>query len=321
MMPLSQDVHPLVLAFLERFNNSGAPPVESLTPTEARKAGETFQQQNQKSCNSGVTLQRQVINVDGRSVPLHVITPARATVQLPVFMFFHGGGWVLGDFPTHQRLVTDLVRLSGAACVFVDYSLSPEVRFPIAIEQAYSATCWIAANGSVLGLDGSRISVVGNSSGANMATVVCMMAKARGGPKIASQVLMRPITDARCDTASYREWADGYFLTRSMMDWFWSNYLESNEQRRLHLVSPLQATRDQLKGLPPALIQTAECDVVRDEGEAYGRALASAGVDVSSIRYNGLIHDFGMLNPLAKIPAVRTALRQAAYELRYHLSC
>lgn len=319
MMTLSQGVEPHVLAFLERLNSSGAAPLESLTPEEARQVLEELQQQS--SIDNGVTQQRQVIDVDGREVPLYIVTPAHASVALPVFMFFHGGGWVLGDYPTHQRLIRDLVTLSGAACVFVDYSRSPEARFPVAIEQAYSATCWVAASGDMLGLDTSRISVVGNSAGGNMATVVCMMAKARGGPKISSQLLLWPVTDARFDTHSYQEWENGYFLTRGMMEWFWNNYLDGHDQRRLHLVSPLQATREQLSGLPPALIQTAEFDVLRDEGEAYARALALAGVEVSCVRYNGLIHDFGLLNPLAKVPAVRSALRQAASELRYRLSC
>ena len=317
MMTLSQGVEPHVLAFLERLNNSGAAPIESLTPEEARQVLEDLQQQS--SIDNGVTQQRQVIDVDGRDVPLYIVTPAHATVALPVFMFFHGGGWIQGSYATHQRLVRDLVVLSGAACVFVDYSRSPEVRFPIAIEQAYSATCWVASRGDMLGLDASRISVVGDSAGGNMATVVCMMAKARGGPKISSQLLLYPVTDARFDTVSYQEWANGYFLTRGMMEWFWNNYLDSRDQRRLHLVSPLQATREQLSGLPPALIQTAEFDVLRDEAEAYARALA--GVEVSCVRYNGLIHGFAQMNVLAKVPAVRAAVRQAAGELRYRLSC
>lgn len=319
MVSLSSGVDPLVHAFLERLNNSGSAPLESLTPAEVRHVFEELQRSS--FSDSGISQQRQVITVDGTEVPLYIVTPSHATVPLPVFMFFHGGGWTFGDYPTHLRLVRDLVVLSGAACVFVEYSRSPEARFPIAIEQAYSATCWVAASGDMLGLDTSRISVVGNSAGGNMATVVCMMAKARGGPRISSQLLLCPVTDARFDTSSYRECANGYFLTRSMMEWFWTNYLDSHEQRRLHLVSPLQATREQLQGLPPALIQTAEFDVLRDEGEAYARALAQAGVEVSCVRYNGLTHDYTSLNPLAKVPAARTALRQAASELRYRLSC
>lgn len=320
MMTLSQGLDPRVCAFLERLNNSGAAPIESLTPDEARQVLADAQQSAAVDV-SGVTQRQQVIDVDGQAVPLYIVTPEGVTTTLPVFMFFHGGGWVLGDYPTHQRLVRDLVVLSGAACVFVDYSRAPESRFPIAIEQAYAATCWVAAHGDTFGLDSTRISVVGNSAGGNMATVVCMMAKARSGPTITSQLLLWPVTDAGCDTSSYQEWPEGYFLTRSMMEWFWNSYLDQRDQQRLHLVSPLRATREQLKGLPPALVQTAEFDVLRDEGERYARALADAGVEVACARYNGLIHDYGTLNALANVPAVKAALRHAATELRYRLMC
>ena len=317
MMTLSQGLDPHVHAFLEQLNSTGSAPLESLTPDEARHALNAMQAP--ASDMTGITEHQQTIDVDGRSVLLHIIKPAEAPEKIPVFMFFHGGGWVLGDYSLHQRLVRDLVVLSKTACVFVDYTRAPEARFPIAIEQAYSATCWVAAHGEALGLDSTRIGVVGNSAGGNMATVVCMMAKARGGPSIIHQVLLWPVTDARFDTASYQQWAEGYFLTRSLMEWFWNSYLDRHEQRHLHLVSPLQGTREQLKGLPPALIQTAEFDVLRDEGEAYALALANAGVEVSCVRYNGLIHDFGLLNALSHVPAVRTAVRQVADELRFRL--
>lgn len=317
MMILSQGLDPHVHAFLERLNSTSGAPLESLTPDEARKALNALQAS--ASDLTGITEQQQTIDVDGRSVLLHIIKPKDAPMNLPVFMFFHGGGWVLGDYPVHRRLVRDLVVLSQAACVFVDYSRAPEARFPIAIEQAYCATCWVAAYGESMGLDSARIGVVGNSAGGNMATVVCMMAKARGGPTLLHQILLWPVTDAHFDTPSYQHWAEGYFLTRSMMEWFWNSYLDQREQQHLHLVSPLQGTREQLTGLPPALIQTAEFDVLRDEGEAYARALANSGVEVSCIRYNGLIHDFGTLNALSHVPAVRTAIRQAAEELHFRL--
>lgn len=317
-MVLSQGLDPYVLAFLERLNNTEAAPIESLTPDEVRQLSANASQSAVMDMSS-VTQRQQIIDVDGQAVMLHIVTPVEAEATLPVFMFFHGGGWMSGDYFSYQHIVRDLVILSGTACVFVEYSRAPEARFPIAIEQAYSATCWVAAYGDTVGLDSTRISVLGDSAGANMATVVSMMAKARGGPEIASQLLMCPVTDSSCNTHSYQQWGEGYFLTRTMMEWFWNNYLDSNDQRRLHLASPLHATYEQLKGLPPTLIQTAEFDVLRDEGEAYGRALAKAGVEVSCVRYSGLIHDSALVPSLATAPAVQTMVRQAADELRYRL--
>ena len=234
-------------------------------------------------------------------------------------MFFHGGGWVLGDFPTHERLVRDLVVESGAAAVFPDYTPSPEAQYPTAINQAYAAAKWVAEHGGDIGVDGGRLAVVGNSVGGNMAAVVSLMAKDKGGPTIRFQALMWPVTNADFDTASYLEFADGYFLTRNMMMWFWDSYLPDRARRGDKYASPLQAPTADLRGLPPALIQTAHSDVLRDEGEAYARKLNQAGVEVISVRYNGLIHDWGLLNPIATVPEVRTAITQVGSELKKRL--
>jgi acetyl esterase/lipase len=235
-------------------------------------------------------------------------------------MFFHGGGWVLGDFPTHQRLVRDLVVESGAAAVFPDYTPSPEAQYPTAIHQAYAATKWVSEHGGEIGVDGHKLGVVGNSVGGNMAAVVSLMAKDKGGPAIRFQTLMWPVTDADFDTESYKEFSDGYFLTRNMMIWFWDNYLKDPAQRREKYASPLRAPTADLQGLPPALVQTAHSDVLRDEGEAYARKLNQAGVEVMAVRYNGLIHDWGLLNPIATVPEVRTAITQVATELKRRLN-
>ena len=234
-------------------------------------------------------------------------------------MFFHGGGWVLGDFPTHERFVRDLVVESGAVAVFVNYTPSPEAKYPTAINQAYAATKWVAENGKDIKVDGSRLAVAGNSVGGNMATVVALMAKEKGGPKLRAEILFWPVTDASFDTPSYNQFADGHFLTRNMMKWFWDNYTTDASKRKEIYASPAQATVEQLKGLPPTFIQTAENDVLRDEGEAYGRKLDAAGVDVTSVRYNGMIHDFGLLNGISTVPAVRSSLEQAGLELKRHL--
>jgi acetyl esterase/lipase len=234
-------------------------------------------------------------------------------------MFFHGGGWVLGDFPTHERLVRDLVVGSGAAAVFVNYTPSPEAHYPVAINQAYAATKWVAEHGKEINVDGKRLAVAGNSVGGNMAAVVALMAKDKGTPAIKFQVLLWPVTDANFDTGSYNQYAEGHFLTRNMMKWFWDNYTTDAKQRSEIYASPLRATTAQLKGLPPALVQTAGADVLRDEGEAYARKLDEAGVPVTSVRYNGMIHDYGLLNVVSQVPAVRSAMLQASEELKEHL--
>jgi len=234
-------------------------------------------------------------------------------------MFFHGGGWILGDFPTHERFVRDLVADSGAAAVFVNYTPSPESRYPVAINEAYAATKWVADNGAQINVDGKRLAVAGNSVGGNMAAVVALMAKAKGAPALRSQVLFWPVTNANFENGSYDEFANDHFLTRNMMKWFWDAYTTDPKQRQEIYTSPLLATAEQLKGLPPALVQTAEKDVLRDEGEAYARKLDAAGVTVVTTRYNGMIHDFGLLNVLSGVPATRAALHQASEELKTRL--
>jgi acetyl esterase/lipase len=234
-------------------------------------------------------------------------------------MFFHGGGWVLGDFPTHERLVRDLVVGSGAAAVFVNYTPSPEAHYPVAINQAYAATKWVSDFGREINVDGQRLALVGNSVGGNMTAVVALIAKDKGGPEIKLQVLMWPVTDANFDTASYQQYADGRFLTRNMMKWFWDNYTTEPNARAEIYASPLRATTEQLRGLPPALVQVAGNDVLRDEGEEYARKLDAAGVDVTLVRYDGMIHDWGLLNAIRQVPGTRSLILQTSAELRAHL--
>ena len=304
--------------FLEALNSSGAKPIEQLSPQDARQVL-TDAQNSVHVDLSGIETSEKVIDVEGRELKLYIVKPAGAATKLPVFMFFHGGGWVLGDYPTHERLVRDLVVESGAMAVFPEYTRSPEAQYPTAIHQAYAATQWVSEHGGDIGADGRKLAVVGNSVGGNMAAVVSLMAKDKGGPRITFQALLWPVTDANFDTASYRDLSEGYFLTRNMMIWFWDNYTQDTAQRRETYASPLQAPTDSLQGLPPALVQTAHSDVLRDEGEAYARKLNEAGVDVIAVRYNGLIHDWGLLNPLATVPEVRTAITQVATELKKRL--
>ncbi|MBD9415155.1 alpha/beta hydrolase [Pseudomonas sp. PDM16] len=304
--------------FLEALEAGGGKPLETLSPQDAR-AVLVGAQASVKVDLSGVSVSEKTIQAGGQSIALTIVRPEGVKGELPVFMFFHGGGWVLGDYPTHARLIRDLVVNSGAVAVYVGYTPSPEAKYPTAIDQAYAATKWVGEHGKEISVDSSRLAVAGNSVGGNMAAVVALKAKEAGVPKLRFQLLLWPVTDANLETVSYNQFAQGHFLTKPLMQWFWDSYTTDPKQRAERFASPLQASTEQLKGLPPTLIQTAEFDVLRDEGEAYARKLDAAGVTVTAVRYNGMIHDYGLLNPLAHVPAVQAAMRQAGVELKQHL--
>ena len=301
--------------FLKVLNSGTGKPLEQMAPKDAR-AVLVGAQASVKVDLSGVTFTEKVITQDGQSIKLNIVRPANVKGVLPVFMFFHGGGWVLGDFPTHQRMVRDLVVESGAVAVFVNYTPSPEAHYPVAINQAYAATKWVAKNGKQIGVDGKRLAVTGNSVGGNMAAVVALMAKDKKGPSIKLQVLFWPVTNAYFETESYNLFGKDRFLTKNLMMWMWDNYTTDANQRKEIYASPLQATVEQLRGLPTALIQTAENDILRDEGEAYARKLDEAGVKVTATRFNGMIHDWGLLNVISTIPGTKSAMLQAGAELK-----
>lgn len=307
-----------VRAFLEALNAAGGKPLEQLSPAEARQVL-TGAQQSVQPDYSGISESRQRITQNGITLNIHICRPSGAPNDAPVFIFIHGGGWVLGDYPTHRRLVRDLVVHSGAVAVFPDYTPSPEAQYPTAINEIYATLQWVYENGTEIGVNSSRLAVAGNSVGGNMAAVTALMAKDKKGPEIKLQLLLWPVTDADFETGSYKLYAEERFLTRNMMKWFWDNYLPDVEKRKEIYASPLQASSEQLKGLPPALVQTAENDVLRDEGEAYARKLDEAGVEVTLTRYAGQIHDYGLLNPLAHIPSVQVAILQAAAFLKEKL--
>jgi acetyl esterase len=294
---------------------AGEPPIHTLSPAEARSfleraqsapVGKPIVRAQELTCPSG----------PAGPVRLRILRPGRSNGVLPVVMYFHGGGWVLGDAGTHDRLVREIAVEASAALVFVDYDRAPEARYPTAIEQAYAATQHVVAHAQDLGVDATRLAVVGDGVGATMATVVALLAKERRGPRIDLQVLFCPVTDARFDTASYEAFADGPWHTRAAMRWFWDAYLPDVGRRREVTAAPLNASLDQLRYLPEALVIVAENDVVRDEGEAYARKLSDAGVRVTSVRYNGTVHDFVTLNALADTPAARAAIAQAGCALR-----
>jgi acetyl esterase/lipase len=250
------------------------------------------------------------------SVPVRIVRPAGVTGPLPVILYLHGAGWVFGNAHTHDRLVRELALGAYAAVVFPEYDLSPEARYPVAIEQSYAVARWVVADGAALGLNGARLAVAGDSVGGNMAAALTLLAKERGDVPLVFQLLFYPVTDAAFDTGSYRQFATGYFLRRDAMQWFWDQYTTDPAERAQVTASPLRASVEQLAGLPPALVITAEADVLRDEGEAYAAKLREAGVPVVATRYAGIIHDFVMLNALRDTDAAAAAITQATTALR-----
>jgi len=294
---------------------AGAPPIYTLSPADARAVLERAQSARVGKPSAQIEDITFPVGPTG-SVPVRIVRPAGTAEILPVVLYFHGGGWILGDRDTHDRLVREIAVGVEAAVVFVDYARAPEARYPVAIEQAYAATRYVVDHSASLRIDPLRLAVAGDSVGGNMAAAVTLMARQRRGPKIAFQVLFYPVTDAGFDTSSYMRFADGPWLTKRAMQWFWDAYLPDRAARKQPTATPLNATLDQLAGLPEALVIVDENDVLRDEGEAYARRLSNAGVRVTSTRYNGTIHDFVMLNALADTPAARGAIAQAVCALK-----
>ncbi len=255
---------------------------------------------------------------DGPSaqVSLRILRPQHAQAPLPVIVYIHGAGWMFGSPQTYDRLVRELAVRAGAVVVFPEYRLCPEARYPTAIEECYSVVKWVAERGREHRMDPKRLAVAGDSVGGNMTAAVTLLSRERGGPDIRLQLLFYPVTDAAFDTASYHQFAEGYHLRRDAMMWFWDQYTRHPGERNEITASPLRARTQQLKGLPPALIITAEVDVLRDEGEAYATKLREAGVRVTAVRFQGTIHDFVMLNALANTGATRGAIALATAWLR-----
>ncbi|MGK9235338.1 alpha/beta hydrolase [Inquilinus limosus] len=268
---------------------------------------------------SGVTTTERTVAQDGRSVKIYIMKPEHVSGKPGVLLFIHGGVWIVGNFANHQRLLRDLVVGSGQVGVFVEYTPLPQAKFPTQLEESYAALKWVAAHAGEFGADGNRIAVAGNSVGGNMTAAIAMMAKDRNGPKISYQVLLIPATDASVDTESYHTYGTDRFLARAFMEYGWNLYVPDAGTRDNPYVSPLRASAEEIKGVPPALVITAENDPLRDEGEAYARKLKDAGVSVAAVRYNGTIHDFVLLNALRHVPSTEAALQQICDEIRDHL--
>ncbi|MCD7445701.1 alpha/beta hydrolase [Streptomyces lincolnensis] len=249
-------------------------------------------------------------------VRVRIVKPVGSSGVLPVILYVHGGGWILGNAGTHDRLVRELAVGAEAAVVFVEYDRSPEAKYPVAIEQAYATAQWITTKGTQEGLDASRLVVAGDSVGGNMSAALTHMAKQRGDVTFLHQSLYYPVTDAAQGTESYRDFAHGPHLTAKAMEWFWDAYTTDPEERNQITASPLRATPEELQGLPPAYVVVDENDVLRDEGEAYARKLIQAGVPTTSVRYNASLHDFMMLNTVRGTQASTAAIEQAIHVLR-----
>ena len=315
MSKLSNGIEPSIKSFLEYQNSQEGPQIYELSVKEAREVLLSVQKIDVNILPADI----EDLNISGGpngNVSIRIVRPKGIDNILPVVMYFHGGGWVLGDKNTHDRLIREIANGSNAAVVFVNYTPSPEAKYPVAIEEAYAATKYIAENGNKHNLDPSRLVAAGDSVGGNMAAVVAMMAKDRGGPDIIFQLLFYPVTDANFDTASYQEFATDHWLSIDAMKWYWDNYLPDKEKRKEPTASPLQASLNQLKDLPPAMVINGEFDILRDEGQAYAHKLIEAGVRVTAVRYLGTIQDFVMLNPITETPATRAAIKQANEMLR-----
>ncbi|MGW6821508.1 alpha/beta hydrolase fold domain-containing protein [Streptomyces sp. NPDC055005] len=243
----------------------------------------------------------------GRRIRVRILRPAGSEGPLPVVLYLHGLGWMLTDAYAHRQLVADLVLGTDAAVVIPEYDVPGDARHPGAVEQAHTVARWIVGQGAECGLDGTRMAVVGVSAGAHHAAALTLLANRCGGPLFLQQVLVCPATDAAMDTPSYAEFAEGYFLGRTAMRDYWEQYAPDAETRAQRAVSPLRASNGQLRGLPPALVLTAEADVLRDEGEAYAARLREADVPVVSVRYHGTIHGFVLFDLLRGTHTARAA--------------
>jgi acetyl esterase len=300
---------PQARAVLDQMAETGAPPINKLSVNEARQASEALAAMQGLPEPVG-SIENRTLLGPGGDIPVRIYVPF-GKGPFPVLIYFHGGGWVIGDIESSDGLCRILTNAAECIVVSVDYRLAPEHPFPAAVDDAYHATLWAATNGSSFGGDSSRIAVCGDSAGGNLAAVVAQIARDRGNPAICFQLLIYPATDAACDTPSYSENAEGYFLTKDTMQWFWNHYVRNEADRNHPCASPLRASN--LAGLPAALVITAEFDPLRDEGERYAERMSAAGTPVQLTRYDGMIHGFFSMSAI--IDQGRTAIRQSVAAL------
>jgi len=300
--------------FIEAVTQAGGAPIYTLSPEAARNVLSGAQSGPVAKLNADIQDTSFPTGPLG-SVNVRIVRPQGVSAPLPVVMYFHGGGWMLGGKDTHDRLIREIAVGAQAAVVFVDYRRTPDVVYPVPNEEAYAATQYVVANARALNVDASRLAVAGDSAGGNMAAAVTLLAKDRNGPKISHQLLFYPVTDDISQNSSYQAYGNGPWLTTNAMHFFLDAHYPKAVRNDV-LAFPLKASVEQLKGLPSATVIVAENDLLRDEGEAYARKLDAAGVAVTSTRYNGVIHDFVMLNGVANSPATRAAIAQGNAALK-----
>ena len=311
----SYGLDPTVQEFLEAIHSYQGPPLQDLPLDVGRLAMENMQKDSTLTYDN-VIFTKVTFKEGDRKVNSVIIKPKKAEKLLPILVYFHGGGWVFNSFETHKRLMRDIVLKANVGVVFVEYSRAPEIKYPVANEEGYTAALFMSKYGKNYGLDSNRIIVGGDSVGGNMATVVAMKAKEKGAPKILGQVLLYPVTNANLNTKSYEQFSKGHYLTKATMKWFWEVYAPDKSTQSLATVTPLKASLEELQNLPKTLLITAEYDVLRDEGEAYAKKLRTAKVPVVSTRYGGTIHDFIVLNALRKTEASKGAVAQVCAFLK-----
>lgn len=316
-MNKNETLDPIVKKFLDALK--GGKPIYTLSPAQARKVLADAQAGAIPKLPADIE-DRVIPGGPNGNISIRIIRPKGVKQMLPVVLYMHGGGWVLGDKETHDRLVRELANGAQAAIVFVDYTRAPEGQYPVIHEEGYAVAQWLMQHGKEHNLDTSRMAIAGDSVGGQLATAIVMMAQERGGPQFIFQLLFYPVTNASFDTVSYEQFTTGYFLERDGMKWFWDNYVPDVSIRKNPLISPLQAPLDRLKKMPPTLIIVGENDVLRDEVEAYAHKLMQAGVPVAACRYLGMMHDFVMLNAITQAPGVRAAIAQANQWLAYALA-
>jgi acetyl esterase len=310
-------IDPDIRSFLAEVNKDASP--FWLLPGDQVRATLAGLQATAPRDLTGISVEEKNIEVDGVATKIYIQRPEGTERQLPVILFLHGGVWIAGDFNNHQGFSRDLVVGTGYAAVFVEYTPIPDAIFPTQLQQCFAALKWVAKHGTDNGLDGSRIAVAGNSVGGNLSAALALYARDHGGPEIKLQLLLFPATDSNVDTESYEDFAVGRFLAKDFMKFGWETYTPTDDTRDDIYAAPLKASLEQLAGLPPAVIMTAENDPLRDEGIAYGRKLREAGVEAATVEYVGLIHDWMLLNPIQATPGVQASFRHAVADLKHHL--
>ena len=310
---------PKTKTFVDALAAENAPPIYTLSPEKARRV--LIDAQSSLKVKPAADIQDKAVPAGPMgNVEIRIVRPQESKGKLPLIFYIHGGGWILGDKDTHDRLIRELAVKTGFAVLFPSFTPAPEARFPTQLEQLYALLLEVLDHPIEYGIDADNVALVGDSVGGNMATALCLMLKQRGNAevlkKIKIQCLFYPVTNASFDTGSYEAFADGPWLTRKSMQWFWDAYAPEESRRSEIIASPLRASLDDLQGLPPACIATAENDVLRDEGEAYAHRLMEAGVPTTAMRFLGTVHDFVMLDALAETTPTRGAIDFAVSMLR-----